>query len=326
MKVKSAQKINDKLYALGELVCGDVGSFSKLMDIEELRGKLRPIVISRTEPIEVGDLRYDSEFKSIGTCMNEEERLYLNSTRKFHKILVSDENFSDEHIKLLKNGELKNGDEIRVECEVDDLYTNTTCKCGEVYNLHSGLKNETIEKCAKCGGTKTFQHNYESDVLQIKLRHNSIDSHKIIATFQKIKRFKDITKEQAIEIAKLTFGVVKPEDAYEKLIKSDFEFKVFDGNYDTFQDVRDADVCVQFDFENLAEMKSFDRMFVHIYPTLDVSIGSFEFIKRSKPSKVNEGINKDGFWKHKHNYPVRKQHEVQKKFIEWKIEPINCFD
>lgn len=125
-----------------------------------------------------------------------------------------------------------------------------------------------------------------------------------------MKYLKDITKEQAIEIAKMIWD-------FDQFIKSDFEFKYFDGNYGHFTKTDDEQITITFDFEAFPE-KRIGKMFVHIFPNLDCSIAEFEFKPYDKPQ--NE-TNK-GYWQEKHSYPLRNQNAVQKKFIEWDIEPI----
>ena len=113
-----------------------------------------------------------------------------------------------------------------------------------------------------------------------------------------MKTIKNITKEQAIEIAKMIWG-------FDDSIKSDLTFKYFDGNYGAYTNEEDEDITVTFDAE-VSPQKRTAKMFVHIYRNLDCSIGEFEF---------------SGCWRHKRSYPVRNQNAVQKKFIEWGIEP-----
>jgi len=136
--------------------------------------------------------------------------------------------------------------------------------------------------------------------------------------YNHMKTIKDITKEQAIEIAKMIWN-------FDDAVKSDYEFNYFDGNYGTFTKADDADITVKFDFEtefdkktNSMKDKRIGKMFVHIHPNLDCSIGEFVFIEYGKHQQ-NETNN--GYWKHDHSYPVRNQNAVQKKFIEWGIEP-----
>jgi len=132
-----------------------------------------------------------------------------------------------------------------------------------------------------------------------------------------MKGLKDILPEQAIEIAKMIWN-------FDDAIKSDFNFTYFNGNYGSYTKADDEDITVTFDFEtefdkktNSMKKKRIGKMFVHIHPNLDCSIGEFIFIPYDKPQ--NE-TNK-GYWKHDHSYPVRNQNAVQKKFIEWGIEP-----
>ncbi len=125
-----------------------------------------------------------------------------------------------------------------------------------------------------------------------------------------MKTLKDITEKQAIEIAKIIWD-------FDDLIKSEPIFKYFDGNYGTFTRSDDEDITVTFDFESFHE-KRIGKMFVHIHPNLDCSIGEFEFVSDTRtPTESNKG-----YWKHRHSYPVRNQNAVQKMFIELEIEPM----
>lgn len=124
-----------------------------------------------------------------------------------------------------------------------------------------------------------------------------------------MKRLKDITKEQAIEIAKMIWG-------FDEFIKSKPTFTYFNGNYGDYTEKESEDITVTFDFDTFPE-KKIGKMFVCIYPNLDCNIAEFDFI----PSENPKNENSKGYWSHKRSYPVRNQNAVQKKFIEWGIEP-----
>jgi len=113
-KVKNTEPYKDAqadtIVCKGKLICGNVGSFSKLMDIEELRGKLRPIIISQNETIEFGDKYYGID-NNIHTFEN--GCYYSDEARK---ILALPENFSPKHLQAIVDGKLKYGDEVFVEC------------------------------------------------------------------------------------------------------------------------------------------------------------------------------------------------------------------
>lgn len=133
-----------------------------------------------------------------------------------------------------------------------------------------------------------------------------------------MKTIKDLTKTQAIEIAKMIWQ-------FDDMIKSELEFSYFDGNYGDFTKVDDEEITIKFDFEtnfdkqtNSMKEKRIGKMFVHIFPNLDCSIGEFVFVEYEKHHQ--NGKNK-GYWKHDNSYPIRNQNAVQKKFIEWGIEP-----
>ncbi|MBK7362641.1 MAG: hypothetical protein IPJ01_10135 [Micavibrio sp.] len=124
-----------------------------------------------------------------------------------------------------------------------------------------------------------------------------------------MKTLKDITSEQAIEITKMIWG-------FDDLIKSPIEFNYFDGNYGQYTNEQDEEISVRFDFDAFPE-KRIGKIIVHIFPNLDCSIAEFNFVPYNNP----QPNGKRGYWTHKHSYPVRNQNGVQKKFIEWGIEP-----
>jgi len=147
-KVKNTEPYKDAqadtIVCKGKLICGNVGSFSKLMDIEELRGKLRPIIISQNETIEFGDKYYGID-NNIHTFEN--GCYYSDEARK---ILAIPENFSPKHLQAIVDGKLKDGAEVFLECE------RVVCKSasGGVYP-----KNEFKIKLNKDNHIKLFPVN-----------------------------------------------------------------------------------------------------------------------------------------------------------------------
>jgi len=73
---------------------------------------IRPIIISETEKIEVGDLFYDTISKSIHKV---ELAIGLFNTKK--KILVLSQHFSPEQLQMIVDGKFKDGYKVLVECE-----------------------------------------------------------------------------------------------------------------------------------------------------------------------------------------------------------------
>lgn len=105
--------------AEGKLICGSVGSLYKLMDIEEIRGKMRPIIISETENINVGDCAYSFHLNRIDKIENDSQLkqiLFLEGK----KVIALPENFSPETLKEINEDRLKDGDSVLVECEKHD--------------------------------------------------------------------------------------------------------------------------------------------------------------------------------------------------------------
>lgn len=76
----------------------------------------KPIIISETEKIEVGDWVYNS--KSGGVYRADDNTLYALKTEQFiYKILALPENFSPKHLQAIVDGKMKDGDKVLVECE-----------------------------------------------------------------------------------------------------------------------------------------------------------------------------------------------------------------
>jgi hypothetical protein len=96
-----------------ELVCGEVTSHYKLMDIEEIRGKLRPILISRTEKIEVGDWYLTPS----GNIVQSKGKPNFEVSSGWYKILALPEHFSQSTLRAIVDGQLKEG-KCLVECEL----------------------------------------------------------------------------------------------------------------------------------------------------------------------------------------------------------------
>jgi hypothetical protein len=78
------------------------------------------IIISETEKIEVGDDYYDIITKKIAKCEEQDISDYFNDLsikRTRFKILALPEHFSHEHLQMIVDGKLKDGDKVFVECE-----------------------------------------------------------------------------------------------------------------------------------------------------------------------------------------------------------------
>lgn len=87
---------------------------------------LKPILISETEKIEVGDWKYTishdgsvemNPVQIIAKCENPEQEI------KGFKILALPEHFSPKYLQMIVNGELKEGDKRLIECE---CYSSST--------------------------------------------------------------------------------------------------------------------------------------------------------------------------------------------------------
>lgn len=92
----------------------------------------KPILISRTENIEHGDLIYDNIFGILKYPLDNEG---VYARERFYKILALPENFSTQLIKDIIDGKFKHGDNVLVECQAwnqiraltrpDELYFTT---------------------------------------------------------------------------------------------------------------------------------------------------------------------------------------------------------
>jgi hypothetical protein len=107
-----------------------------------------------------------------------------------------------------------------------------------------------------------------------------------------MKTIKDLTKEQAIEIAKLIYPF------NETVIgEYDFHYQPYDSTW-----LDDAREFVQVKFRGITFGNTVDELMLHININLDCW---FYYCR-------NNGA---------HSLPTRNQHAIQKKFIEWEIEP-----
>lgn len=79
---------------------------------------VKPILISETEKIEVGDYYYNSSSKNIVACLYEYEAVASSSNPECFKILAFPEHFSEKHLQALVDMvRLKMGDKVLVECQ-----------------------------------------------------------------------------------------------------------------------------------------------------------------------------------------------------------------
>jgi len=105
-------------------------------------------------------------------------------------------------------------------------------------------------------------------------------------------KLKDLTKEQTIEIAQLIYP-------FSDDVKSDYVFHYQPYNKEWFEDAREY---VRLTFRGVTFGDTVDDLVLDINKNLDC----WFYYSR-----------KDGL----HTLPSRNQHAVQKKFIEWNIEP-----
>lgn len=84
---------------------------------------IRPIIISETEDIEVGDFYI---FENVTTGKEEiaecKSKKHLAESRKLaYKILALPEHFSDKHLQAIVDGKMKDGDKVLVKIYVREL-------------------------------------------------------------------------------------------------------------------------------------------------------------------------------------------------------------
>lgn len=114
------------------------------------------------------------------------------------------------------------------------------------------------------------------------------------------KKLKDITKEQAIEIAKLIYPFSNElPGTKETGIKSDFEFKYQPYDATWYEDAREF---IRVSFKGITFGETVDNLIMEINKNLDCHL----YYSR-----------KDGL----HSIGCTNQYAIQKKFIEWEIEP-----
>jgi len=106
---------NSEVYKIGELVADYKNTILSIK---------RPIIISETEEIKVGDIVYSSwslPERSIFTVKEIKENQLTDTNNYYHpssyckKVLVLPEQFSPKHLQAIVDGKLKDQDEVYVE-------------------------------------------------------------------------------------------------------------------------------------------------------------------------------------------------------------------
>lgn len=108
------------------------------------------------------------------------------------------------------------------------------------------------------------------------------------------RKIKDITKEEAITIAKLAYG-------FEKYIKGKLKFKYQPYDESWYNDSREY-ISIEFNACLMAD--KYTTIIVEILPNLNVLIDYICPLKNKRKS-----------------FPLRNQYQIQKKFKEWGIVP-----
>lgn len=129
-----------------------------------------------------------------------------------------------------------------------------------------------------------------------------------------MKHLKDLTKEQVIEIAKLVY----PFDEWRK---SDIEV-----HYQPYDETwfSDAEEYWFAKFNGITFADKVDTYRMWIRPSLDLSLDAIrknpdDFTEANKMKVIGSGDDQIVLLG---SFPVRNQYLIQKKFVEWGIEPI----
>ena len=128
-----------------------------------------------------------------------------------------------------------------------------------------------------------------------------------------MKKLKDLSKEQVIEIVKLVYP-------FEDWIKSEIEVVYQPYDVSWYEDAAEY-WFAKFDGYTFGDKIDTYRLWIH--PNLNVEFDVFRdklenFTEKDKTeitSKNNKPFVLLG------HFPIRNQHKIQKKFIEWEIEP-----
>lgn len=106
-----------EIRAEGKLVCGTPSPHFELMELEEIRAKLRPVVISETEKIGPGDKYLIKKDRTIGIADAVSEELleaieHLRSHGHIAKILLMPDEFERHDLMGIVDGLMENGDHV----------------------------------------------------------------------------------------------------------------------------------------------------------------------------------------------------------------------
>lgn len=157
-KVKTVETYNSHTVCKGKLVfvmcypdSKDIWGKSKTLSIIGDDGKYKgrrvfPIIISETErPVPTENERvYSTVSKTISTFPD--PRFFSDGT--YFKVLAFPENFSQEQLKMIVDGKLKDGDDVLVECEYKSPGALTGTVTGNYIKLtdnHITLITDNIE-------------------------------------------------------------------------------------------------------------------------------------------------------------------------------------
>lgn len=141
----------------------------------------KPIIISETEKIEVGDAWFNIKNPDfIHYSATEQEVLIINNQYKesCKKILTLPEHFSPKHLRAIVDGKLKDGDKVLIECEIQTIKMD-----------YKGVDSRGDYKwfCPKCGKGGSYMgtgdvHCYDSNCVDKVIKLNSqfhITLHKV---------------------------------------------------------------------------------------------------------------------------------------------------
>jgi len=127
IKVRKTKNLDRRIVTRGKLVLIKCPDDKGISTFPKEDAWYKPIIISETEEIEIGDNYYLDEKSSshiskifINNESNFKEELSkcnIYGNDKVYKILALPEHFSPEILKMIVNGDLKDGQDLWIECE-----------------------------------------------------------------------------------------------------------------------------------------------------------------------------------------------------------------
>lgn len=182
-------------------------------DIEEndsfINKPILPIIISKTEQIEIDDYVFDSINQSLFQCKNRSHLLVINNQSSCYKVLVLSEQFSPVQIQAIVSGVLKDGQNLLIGCEI-------AIEEGKIVHHNNGYASTTDTK----------------GCYQIKLTNNYINIFLIPKANQETKQpeisgFGKHLKKMMPVLGLEDNGIARPKSKEEKLRSSEEKLNPF---------------------------------------------------------------------------------------------------